>query len=287
LHPFRSVVTGNTTPVVHHQQGTATCPVTPSLPTKVQKAHVELKRTAQLNLKSSHAIKDSLNKKMAVLNVSDTLESLEDKHLASNKGPKSSDSNDTLKIKSRANEKIYKLIDLFAESASNLNKYNSTTTRLHDVHDEESTFLMNPNATNLNIHSLSKQLENLLEYMSYKSAASPISSDLFSSFITASLTESSISASSSANNSLLIIDRVEFVSNSLNSELVNVIKYCLNASFTVDGHVSANVATTKNTKKLDEPRQLPSLLSFTSIQPGKSPFYLEWSTGKWFRGEIR
>lgn len=244
-----------------------------AMPKKAQKPQPELKRSAKLNLKSFHAIKNTLNKKVPVLDVSESLESLEDEHMANSgdRSNKSNISNDALKVKSRTNEKIYKLIDLFAESASNLEKFNSTTLK-NDAYDEESTFLLNSNSTNLNVSSLTKQLGNLLGYMSYKSAASPISSDLFSSFITASLTESTISTSSSANNSLLIIDRVEFVSNKLKGELVNIIKYCLNASFTMDGHVSANLSTNDNSNgvssnKFEEPRPLPSLLSFTTIHP--------------------
>ena len=59
-------------------------------------------------------------------------------------------SSDPIKIKSYANEKIYKLIDLFSESANSLNKFNSTTIN-EEAHEGTESFVMNTNATSLNI----------------------------------------------------------------------------------------------------------------------------------------
>jgi hypothetical protein len=109
------------------------------------------------------------------------------------------------------------------------------------------------------MYDLNKQLNNLLEYLSYRSSnsSSPISSDFFTLFISASLTESYISSSTS-NNSMLIIDRVEFVSETLNKELFNLIRYCLNATIQ-NGAVSLINTSTRT--------QPSTMLSFSSILP--------------------
>jgi len=75
-----------------------------------------------------------------------------------------------------------------------------------------------------------------------------------------------MSTSSPVNNSLLIIDRVEFVSKNLNDELLSVIHYSLNASFTSDGHIASH--SVDGTKNETKNCQIPSLLSFSTIQPG-------------------
>ena len=197
-------------------------------------APIVYKRSAQLSLKSVHQIK----------------------------------TDSSTKSSREVNEKIYKLIDLFAESANNLNKFNSTTKRQQNVSTEESVLFMNANATNLNILDLTKQLASLLEYLS-KSAVSPILSDMFSSFISVSLTESSMSAKST--NSLLIIDRVEFVSNRLNDELVQLAEYCLNAPMQGD-------LVCLNMGGHQQQQQQPSLLTFTTILPNESSIRTSHST---------
>jgi len=231
---------------------------------------IEYKRKSKLNLKCFHQIKNILEKPK--IN-QPTLQASRSRSLIN--------SNETIKLKSHTNEKIYNLIDLFAESANNLNKFNSTTEK-NDKYQEcnntstanivTSLFVHNPNASDQNIQNLTRQLSNLLDYMSYKSATSPISTDLFSSFIAASLTESSMSTTSPASNSLLIIDRVEFVSKNLNDELISIIQYCLNASFTTDGHISSCDADRTRNSEVSS-CQIPSLLSFATIQPGGKLYF--------------
>jgi hypothetical protein len=153
----------------------------------------------------------------------------------------------------KTNEKIYKLIDLFSESECVLNEFNKSTNLLEKTLLSET--IVNMNATNSCFQNLSDQLNDLLEFISYKSETKTIPNDFFtcanllSSTTSGGASSSSSSSFTSDSSLILIIERVEFVSNKLNEELVKLIKYCLNASLK-DGLVLNNTpaaaAATKN-----------------------------------------
>jgi len=103
---------------------------------------------------------------------------------------------------------IYEITDLFAEHSNYLYKFNSLT-------------FLNHRITNLNVVNLNKKLADLLEFMK---------SDLKSKFANCLKTQqpqSELSNSSSSQNK--IIERIEFVSNRLNNELIKLLTYCLNS----------------------------------------------------------
>jgi hypothetical protein len=115
--------------------------------------------------------------------------------------------------------------------------------------------MINMNATNSCFQNLSDQLNDLLEFISYKSETKTIPNDFFtcvnllSSTTSGGASSSSSSSFTSDSSLILIIERVEFVSNKLNEELVKLIKYCLNASLK-DGLVLNNTpAAGEATKK--------------------------------------
>ena len=148
----RSLIQSAPQTLIRQESQSATLPITPVVIPKPKPSinTVEYKRSAKLTLKSFHQIKGSLNKlKRPPTNVSET-KTKENENIDNN-SIKISSSNNPMKIKSHTNEKIYKLIDLFAESANNLSKFNSTTIKNED-HDEKSTYVINSNATNFNIH---------------------------------------------------------------------------------------------------------------------------------------
>lgn len=145
------------------------------------------------------------------------------------------------RLQNQSNERVYSIIESFVEMISCLSSFNSLTRQTLGT-----PLTTNTNSTHAQIQTLSGQLSNLLNFVKmipnwYSSSSSSSCTPSFSNNQSGGLL-SSAASSSTTTSSLSASERIEFVSNRLNEELVKLIKYCLNTSLR-DGFTTSTAAT--------------------------------------------